>query len=184
MKCIVEDCDQEARSRNMCNKHYLKWLRYGDPTSYARASLGEPLRFLHEDVLTYKGDECLPWPYACNTKGYGQIAINSVTYYVHVVVCEKVNGPRPSPNHVASHKCGQGHIGCCNPNHLKWQTWAEDRADMITHGTNNAKLTDETVLEIRSLEGKMSPRDIAHQFGISRENVTAIMKRRSWAWLK
>jgi hypothetical protein len=137
MQCIVEGCNQEIGARKMCFKHYQRWRKYGDPTIIMKelAPRGEVLRFLNEEVFTYDGDECFRWPYSCSPEGYGRITMNGIQRNVHVVVCEKVNGPRPLPGYVASHKCGKGHLGCCNPKHLKWQTWKEDRADMIAHGT-------------------------------------------------
>jgi transcriptional regulator with XRE-family HTH domain len=30
--CKVEDCDVEVRARGWCNRHYLRWMRNGDPT--------------------------------------------------------------------------------------------------------------------------------------------------------
>jgi hypothetical protein len=151
---------------------------------------GEPLRFLHENVLTYKGEDCLWWPYGRSSTGYGEVIINRVQRNVHVVVCEITNGPKPSQNHVASHICGKGRLACVNPNHLRWQTRAEDCADKVIHGTTNrgsrngkSILTKESVLEIRSLEGKFSRKEIAKQFGVHKNTINDIMHRRRWGWL-
>lgn len=29
--CIVEDCDKSARSKGLCNTHYIRQRKYGDP---------------------------------------------------------------------------------------------------------------------------------------------------------
>lgn len=34
--CIVDECARPARSRKMCNTHYSRWLRHGDPLAGAR----------------------------------------------------------------------------------------------------------------------------------------------------
>lgn len=39
MNCFVEGCDKTARCKGMCNKHYQKWYKYGDP--YAGISYEE-----------------------------------------------------------------------------------------------------------------------------------------------
>lgn len=191
MKCVIEDCDREGKRRNMCTTHYMRWWTHGDPTFSKYASHGEPLRFLHENVLLYKGDECLPWPHACSSTGYGVVFIDGKNCNVHAVVCEKINGPRPSLDHVASHKCGNGHLGCCNPGHLEWQTRIEDCADRVTHGTaargsknSRSILNEESVREIRSLKGKMSQDDIAKKFGVTKNVISQVMTRKSWAWLE
>lgn len=31
MKCKIIDCNNKSRSNDLCNKHYLRWRRYGDP---------------------------------------------------------------------------------------------------------------------------------------------------------
>jgi hypothetical protein len=164
---------------------------YGDPTVSMRdcTERGEPLRFLHEEVIPYKGDNCLLWPYARDPGGYGRIAVNRINTHVHVVVCEIVNGPRPQ-DHVVSHKCGNGHLACVAPTHLKWQIKAEDYADQIIHGTvavgsrhGSSKLTEKSVLEIRSLGNKLSQEEIAKKFNVSKVTISKIMQGKSWAWL-
>lgn len=32
MKCIVEGCERQAHTRKMCQKHYARWRKWGDPT--------------------------------------------------------------------------------------------------------------------------------------------------------
>jgi hypothetical protein len=31
-KCAVEGCENKKHGKGFCNKHYVKWLAYGDPT--------------------------------------------------------------------------------------------------------------------------------------------------------
>lgn len=31
--CKVDDCDTAAWARSLCNRHYKRWRRYGDPTA-------------------------------------------------------------------------------------------------------------------------------------------------------
>lgn len=35
-RCSVAGCDELPRTRGWCQRHYLKWLRYGDPTVVKR----------------------------------------------------------------------------------------------------------------------------------------------------
>jgi hypothetical protein len=192
MKCVAEGCDLEGIKRGMCGKHYQRWKIYGDPNISKRkyTSRGEPLRYLHEVIVPHEGDECLPWPYACNGMGYGVVVIAEVTCYVHTVVCEIVYGPKPSQDYIASHKCGNGHLACANPRHLRWQTRTEDCEDRVIHGTVargsgqwNSRLTEDQVLEIRALSGKLSQKEIAKQFDIDPTTVSDIIRRKSWDWL-
>lgn len=47
-------------------------------------------------------------------------------------------------------------------------------------GSNLAKLTVEDVKKIRALAGTQSPAAIGRRFGISRQNATVIIKRKTW----
>lgn len=156
-----------------------------------RAPNGDPERYFRNEVLRFKGGDCLPWPYACDPQGRGRIRLNGKTVLVSRAVCEAVNGLPPSPKHEAAHSCGNGHEGCCNPTHLSWKTSAENKADMLTHGTavrgerhGNAKITEETAREILALKGTMLQREIAELFGIDRRHVNRIHTGKRWAWLK
>ena len=153
-----------------------------------RASRGEPLRFLTEEVLSHTGDECLEWPYARTADGYGQIVRGGVRVYVHRIVCEAVHGAPPTPKHETAHSCGNR--PCCSPQHVSWKTCKENNADKIAHGTyrlgehtSNAKLTEQDVLHIRALKG-MRHREIAARFGITRESAGRIIRGGSWGWLQ
>lgn len=37
LTCMVAGCSSNARTRNMCNKHYTRWVRYGDPAIVHRS---------------------------------------------------------------------------------------------------------------------------------------------------
>lgn len=107
------------------------------------------------------------------------------------MVCEAVHGPAPSPHHEAAHTCGRGSSGCINPNHLRWATPTENQADKIEHGTSNrgercaaSRLTEDDVIEIRRLKGKMTQKEIAEIFGVNYITVGDIHNSRTWAWLR
>lgn len=150
-----------------------------------RAKPGEASSYLDDVVLSYDGDECLLWPYAKTSAGYGNIGCDGVNRLVHRIACEKANGAPPSPDHFAAHACGNGHIGCCTKRHVSWKTPAENSADMIAHGNSQqgvrhygAKLTEDDVRAIRASE-EPSP-DLAARFGVERTNIIAIRKNKSW----
>jgi len=43
MTCTVEGCDSKAYKRQMCNAHYIRWRRHGDPSiqKHARYAAGQ-----------------------------------------------------------------------------------------------------------------------------------------------
>lgn len=152
-----------------------------------RALPGEPLQYLENVVLPFTSDECLIWPFAQNGVGYGRILFDGVFQSVTRLVCERTHGESPSPEHQAAHTCGKGHTGCCNPGHLTWKTPVANNGDKLEHGTlvhgerhHATKLTERQVAQIRSLRGVKLQREIAAEFGIARNTVSAIQTGTNW----
>lgn len=195
VSCSVPGCDGNAHweakgARGWCVAHYYRWKRNGDPLA-GRASAGVPWRFLQEVVLTHTSDDCLIWPHARNSDGYGMIAIDGKSTRVSRIACEAEHGKPPTPEHEAAHSCGNGALGCCSKKHLYWATSAENSADKIGHGTANrgerhlwSKLTAAQVLQMRDMAATSTPAELAKRFGVSRRNVSMVLSRNSWAWLE
>lgn len=188
--CSIPECGKPSLKRGYCSAHYLRWYHHGEPLG-GGTSPGAAGRYLLEVVLPYDGDDCLTWPFGRNGKGYGSVRVNGRPTLVHRLSCEAEHGPPPSPLHQAAHSCGKGHLGCVTKRHLRWATYAENRADMLIHDTRNrgprngsAKLTAEQVHTIRMLKGMHTEPAIAAMFGVSRGAVNGIHRRKSWAWLK
>ncbi len=153
-----------------------------------RASHGALVRFINDVALPYTGNDCLLWPYA-GVKGYGVMNVDGRSQYVHRLICERIHGPPPTPQHEAAHGCGV--TRCCTQAHLSWKTHAENQADKVIHGTQcrgeshgRSKLTEDDVREIRRLSGSMRQKDIAARYGITSPNVFAIVHGKTWSWLK
>jgi hypothetical protein len=182
--CSIDGCGRKIIARGWCNAHWLRWNRHGDPLAGRPpigTKIGEPKQFI-ESAISYESNDCLIWPY-CRVRGYAVIGKRLVSH----IVCELTKGPRPTPKHEAAHSCGNGHLGCITPSHLRWATHAENCADKIAHGTNNdgerhsmAKLTEKDVAEIRILSGAIKQRDLASIFGVSQAQIWRIIHHRSW----
>lgn len=188
--CAIKDCGGARHLRGWCNRHYKRWQRHGDPQGGGTA-IGAPHAYLDEALRTASGDECMLWPFAQNGVGYGIVTYNSRNKLVTREVCERTYGPAPSRSHHAAHTCGNGHLGCFNPRHVRWATPEENNRDKIEHGTslrgskhNMAKLTDEDVAEIRRLRASgWKQEQLAQKFGIKQPTVSNILSGRSWGWL-
>lgn len=161
--------------------------------SYAdrrKACRGEAAKFFAEIVLPHDGDECLTWPFAVTRKGYAVMQYHRRLRSVHRVACELVHGYAPSEVHEAAHSCGRGHLGCVNPNHIRWATRLENSADRTAHGrtakgqkNGAAKLTDKQALEIAALLSKPdreSYSTIAKRYDVSIYPIYSIAKRLNW----
>lgn len=190
MGCLIADCDRPKYKRGWCSRHYQKWLKYGDPLGTGKVH-GKGLRFIAEVALFHEGDECLLWPYG-GGKGYGSVNLDGRKQIASRIVCDATHGVPPTDRHEATHSCGNGHLGCVSPQHIRWGTHAENMADTVGHGTSGrgqthgmAKLTDDAARQVKrlALAGK-AHRHIASTFGISKTQVSNIASGRAWKWLQ
>lgn len=110
-----------------------------------------------------------------------------VARYIHHLVLEAFVGPRP-PGLICCHNDGDRTNNRLE--NLRWDTYEANEADKLRHGTRRmgsqarAKLNEEEVLEIRRLRSQGARfASIAEMFGVSHQNVKAIVYRRSWRHL-
>lgn len=182
-RCTVDGCDKPKIAKGFCSAHWKRNQRYGSPTGGPplRTTPGLPERWIHQ----HKNDEsgpCLIWPFSRKSNGYGQLTVSGSKRYAHRLMCEAAHGTPPKPDSEAAHSCGAGKSGCVHPKHLRWASRRENEADKIIHGTTaltgerhpGAKVTDDDVIQIRSLRGVMPQRVIAARFGICQAHVSSI----------
>lgn len=191
-QCSVIGCDRSAHwtargVRGFCSSHWRKVKLYGSPDGGRSTDQGAPRDFLNRVVKMPPQEECIIWPFARNSAGYGHLNINGKFYLAHRVICADVNGNPEAPDLLALHNCGNGHLGCCNPSHLRWGTHKENTEDSRSHRTlacgsksGHAKLTDNDVIEIRRLKGKILQRDLADRFAVTQSNISYIQRMASW----
>lgn len=132
MICSIDGCGRDTYRRGWCCAHYNRWRRNGS-TDGQRVMYGEPLAYVHETVISYRGDDCLIWPFSKNTEGYAHVKSGGNLVLVHRISCVAAHGSPPSTSHQAAHSCGNGHLGCVNPKHLRWATPKENCADKRMH---------------------------------------------------
>lgn len=141
------------------------------------------LKWLLEHV-GYEGHDCLIFPFPLSQSGYGTFACNKKTDYAHRFMCEKANGPPPTPKHHAAHSCLRGTEGCVNGRHLDWKTNSQNQLDRRAQGTakngKRWKLTPEDAAEIRAKQGIEPIASLAKRFGIKDSTVRQIHSGRIW----
>lgn len=164
-----------------------QFVRIIDKHGNARAWPGVARKYLTEVVFAYEGDDCLIWPFGRFPNGYAQTTWNGKTCGAYVVVCEHLNGPRPSPGHDAAHRCGRGKDGCVNPNHLRWATRQENISENVERGTQAkgtkigiSKLNEEKVSVIREMALTTKPSRLAVMFGVAHRTIVDVVSRRTW----
>lgn len=119
--------------------------------------------------------ECWTWTRAANEKGYGVVYVDGVRWKTHRFAWFATFGPIPAGLMVL-HNCDNP--PCCNPDHLRLGTNADNVRDMITKGRNspppnNAGWNKKDIPE--DLLGTIPDYKLAKQIGVDR---TVIMRRR------
>jgi len=131
--------------------------------------------------LDHQGDDCLIYPYACCTPGYGVFQYKKIRRLAHRFMCEQRNGPPPAPNFHAAHSCGNRR--CVNPGHVSWKTQSDNQLDRRIHGTHNKtrrKITRMQADQVLSLKGLETAIETAARYGITESNVRLIQEGKTW----
>lgn len=139
------------------------------------------LRYMPDLVLTPQ----------INTKrgGYHSVTLHKEgrkkTVYIHLMVLFVFEGPRPSPEMEGCH--GDGDTANNRSDNLRWDTPVNNAADRTLHGTqitgeasNLAVLTADKVRDIRRRSEDESYTSIAADYGISRQQVSRIVRGEQW----
>lgn len=188
--CSVNGCNEPAICRLMCVTHYGRYRRTGlTSVKVKQAKKGEPLLFLL--LLSNDETDCVMWPFAKGSNGYGVLLFRGAQTTASRVCCEIHHGPPPAPHFQAAHSCGRGHLGCVNPAHLRWMRPLENTGEKEVHGTApvgerhpSAKITERDVVDIRRRYSRTTRSQLADEFGLRPSHVWAIATGRAWRHVK
>lgn len=131
-KCSIEGCNKDHLARGLCQSHYQRLRKYGDPLKIGgnRGERKNAERAFIQEAVAYKGKECLIWPFSRHLSGYALSWLLPRHFvYVSQYICSQNNGPIPTPRHEAAHSCGKGANGCVAGSHLRWATHKENMED-------------------------------------------------------
>lgn len=187
--CKIDGCGKRSRTKGLCAGHYGRMWRLGAPLAGPEMiRRGHRIKWL-QDHREYDGQDCLIWPFKKHYDGHGIVAIDGSMKPAARVMCRIAHGNPDDEGLYALHSCGNGHLGCVHPRHLRWGSQSENMQDAISHGTTtrgskspSSKLTDADVRSIRS--DVRLHKEIAADHGISPSLVGMIKRRVRWGWLE
>lgn len=186
--CTIDGCEKRHNANGLCGMHYMRAKIHGDPLADVQPQ-GQAQSFLQSVLAGTAPREpngCILWPFS-EWRGYGRIRHQGRPVHVGVLVLEHFVGPRPSERHTMGHAPHSvcGHRGCVAPEHLSWQTWAEQVAQQELDGTKSQPpcLTGEQhrhavpVAVVREAVSRVhageSHADVARALGVSRPAVSS-----------
>lgn len=126
---------------------------------------------------------CLEWMACKRRRGYGAFGFDGKTFQSHRLAHFLATGEDPGELQIR-HSCNNP--SCCNPMHLSTGTSQDDANDRIRAGRipkgsahSSAKLAESQVIAIRA--DLRLQREIALDYGVSRQQICLIKSRKYWA---
>lgn len=197
LTCAVGGCDRAAKRRGMCQTHYMRVRRHGDPGPAEIWSPGQGLAARFWDKVNKSGPihptqpelgSCWVWTGATKEGGYGVMRPEGQrtgpTIKAHRV--SLILAGRDPGELMVLHSCDNP--PCVNPAHLRAGTNAENTQDALDRGRipvgsarRTARLNETAVREVWVLlnQGVMH-KDIAARYGVSRPTISSIAIGKSW----
>ena len=170
-ECKISGCHVPVHARNLCNKHYLRSRGNGDfiPRPFENHGLVNT-----PEYMTWKGMK-----YRCNYS-------NDSHFHIYggrgVKVCDRWENSflsfledmerKPTPRHQIDRIDNDGNY---TPDNCRWVTNQENKQN-----NSQTKLCPDVIIEIRNQYGNIPVKELVKNYGVSRQNIWAIVTKRCW----
>lgn len=128
--------------------------------------------------------DCIESTYTLDADGYAHICYEGKRWYHHRLVYTQHYGDIPNGK-LIRHTCDNR--SCVNPEHLLIGTHQDNMRDRVERnrcakGTKLSRynLTEQDVLDIRLNKGKVTQRELANSYNVSKRTIEDIHQQKSW----
>jgi len=170
--CIIEGCTKKLKAKGYCNKHYRRFLRYGDPlcTKIERHGM---INISEYETWSGIKKRC----YNKSSEHYSYYGGRGIR------VCQRWRnsflafytdmGPKPFPKAEIDRIDNDGNY---EPDNCRWVTHAQNCQNKST-----TKLTMGKAEEIRKLyKGGVAQTEIAANYGMGNDSIGLIVHNKQW----
>ena len=129
----------------------------------------------------FAGDECLFFPSMVSGRAE-RVKYNFKEQAAARAMLQMTQGRPPFDHALATHICGNGHLSCVNPAHLKWGSQSDNSKDAVVHSAPSefiSGVSEETIREI--FNAKKLTKVLAYEYNIPAAVVSGIKNGSLWA---
>lgn len=134
--CTIDGCDRKHYGHGLCNAHYKRLRKFGDPnvTTWRQRPKGLTV----EEAVAFhseQGGECIVWTGSVTSEGYAQMSWRGKPSLVHRVLFESVFGPIQAGSQI-DHKCRNRR--CVKIDHLRLATPSQNQENQGLQANNTS----------------------------------------------
>lgn len=134
-----------------------------------------------KEHVTFSGDECLFFP-AMVAGRIERVKYNFREQAAARAMLLMTQGLPKDKAALATHKCGNGHLSCVNPAHLKWGSASDNRNDAVVHNGPSEFIAGMDPAVVREIyEDRRLVKVLAHEYQIPASVVSGIKSGAFWS---
>lgn len=184
MQCNHSGCDELAKSKGYCLRHYKLFWKYGETTERGARHAPPEERFWR---FVKKSDGCWIWTGHKDKDGYGTLTIKKENGGHTPIRAHRfsmmLHSKTLDDGVLALHRCNNP--SCVNPDHLYAGDQIQNMQDRIAYRGDwkgekhfNAKITEETAEKVLLFDGPAYK--AAEMYGISASQARNIKTGKQW----